>query len=97
MAWTTPSSYETGDLINAATLNAQIKGNLDVLTSHAHSGAAGNGAVALGALNTLTEASISAPSSPSAGNIILWVDGTTLKVKNSSGTVTAISLEGHTH
>ena len=97
MAWTTPQSYETGDLVDAAILNAQLKGNLDVLGAHAHSGAAGNGAAALGALNTLTEASISEPSTPDSGNIILWVDGTTLKVKNSTGTVTAISLEGHTH
>ena len=97
MAWTAPGTYQTGDLVDDDNLNAQIKGNLDVLTSHAHTGAAGNGAAALGALNTLTEGSISAPSSPSSGNIILWVDGTTLKVKNSAGTVTAISLEGHTH
>ena len=97
MAWTNPQTYQTGDLVDAAILNAQLKGNLDVLGAHAHSGAAGNGAAALGALNTLTEASISEPSTPDSGNIILWVDGTTLKVKNSSGTVTAISLEGHTH
>jgi hypothetical protein len=97
MAWTTPQLYETGDLIDAATLNAQLKGNLDVLGAHTHTGAAGNGAAALGALNTLTETSISAPSAPDSGSIILWVDGTTLKVKNSAGTVTAISLEGHTH
>ena len=97
MAWTTPQSYETGDLIDAAILNAQLKGNLDVLAPHAHTGAAGNGAAALGALNTLTEASISEPSAPDSGSIILWVDGTTLKVKNSAGAVTAISLEGHTH
>ena len=97
MAWTNPQTYQTGDLVDAAILNAQLKGNLDVLGAHAHSGAAGNGAAALGALNTLTEASISEPSTPDSGNIILWVDGTTLKVKNSSGTVTAISLQGHTH
>lgn len=97
MAWTTPQLFETGDMIDAAILNAQLKGNLDVLGAHGHSGAAGNGAVALGALNTLTHGSISEPSTPAAGNIILWDDGTTLKVKDSAGTVTAISLEGHTH
>jgi hypothetical protein len=97
MAWTTPQLYETGDLIDVATLNAQLKGNLDVLGAHGHSGAAGNGAAALGALNTLTHGSISEPSAPDSGSILLWVDGTTLKVKNSAGTVTAISLEGHTH
>ena len=97
MAWTTPQRDETGDLLDAATLNAQLKGNLDVLGAHTHTGAAGNVAAALGALNTLTETSISAPSAPDSGSIILWVDGTTLKVKNSAGTVTAISLEGHTH
>ena len=42
MAWTAPGTYQTGDLVDDDNLNAQIKGNLDVLTSHAHTGAAGN-------------------------------------------------------
>ena len=97
MAWTAPRTFQTGDLIDDDMLNAQLKGNFDVLSSHAHSGAAGNGASDLAGLDSATLASDSAPSTPSSGTIILWVDSETLKVKNSSGTVTTISLEGHTH
>jgi len=97
MAWTTPRTFQTGDLIDDDMLNAQLKGNLDVLGSHTHTGAAGNGASDLAGLDSVTLASDSAPSTPSSGTIILWVDSETLKVKNSSGTVTTISLEGHTH
>jgi hypothetical protein len=78
-------------------LNAQLKGNFDVLGPHAHSGAAGNGTSNLAGLDSATLASDSAPSTPSSGTIILWVDGEILKVKNSSGTVSIISLAGHTH
>ena len=95
MAWTAPRTFQTGDLIDDDMLNAQLKGNLDLLGSHAHSGAAGNGTSNLAGLDSATLASDSAPSTPSSGTIILWVDSETLKVKNSSGTVLTISLEGH--
>ena len=46
MAWTTPKSW-TSSMVSASDLNAQIKANEDVLSSHAHSGAAGNGSATL--------------------------------------------------
>jgi len=42
MAWTTPKSW-TSSMVSASDLNAQIKANEDVLSSHAHSAGAGNG------------------------------------------------------
>lgn len=42
MAWTSPITWAS-TMVTAAIMNAQIKSNLDVLSSHAHSGAAGNG------------------------------------------------------
>jgi hypothetical protein len=57
MAWTTPKSW-TSTMVTAALLNANIKANLDVLSAHAHSGAAGNGS------STLSGVSIAALAVP---------------------------------
>jgi hypothetical protein len=46
MAWTTPKSW-TSSMVTSTDLNAQIKANEDVLSAHAHSGAAGNGSATL--------------------------------------------------
>ena len=46
MAWTTPKSW-TSSMVSASDLNAQIKANFDLLSGHAHSGAAGNGSSTL--------------------------------------------------
>jgi len=46
MAWTTPKSW-TSSMVTSTILNAQIKANEDVLSAHAHSGAAGNGSATL--------------------------------------------------
>ena len=57
MAWTTLISW-TSTQVTSAILNAQIKANEDVLSAHAHSGAAGNGA------STLSGCSITALAIP---------------------------------
>ena len=46
MAWTTPKSW-TSSMVSASDLNAQIKANEDVLSSHAHSGDPGDGSATL--------------------------------------------------
>ena len=46
MAWTTPRDW-TGisqDIVTAAMLNVDVRDNLGVLSTHAHTGAAGQGA-----------------------------------------------------
>ena len=97
MAWGTPSTFKTGDLVDDDTLNAQLKDNLNALSTHTHSGAAGDGSADLAGVDSIVIDSTSAPSSPSANDIIAWVDGETLKMKKSDGTVQAFSLAGHTH
>ena len=97
MAWTTPRTFTTGDSVDDDMLNAQIKGNLDVLGAHTHTGVAGDGNDDLAGVDSITVDSTSDPSSPASGKIAVWVDGTTLKMKNSSGTVVTYSLEGHSH
>jgi hypothetical protein len=54
MAWTTPKTWADGDIPDAADLNTHIKANLDVLSTHAHSGAAGDGGAALAPVSTVT-------------------------------------------
>ena len=61
MAWTTPRDWTgiTDDIVTAAQLNVDIRDNLTVLSSHSHTGSAGQGAssmsgLTLAALNTLT-------------------------------------------
>ena len=57
MAWGTPLTWAS-TMVTATIMNAQIKSNLDVLSSHAHSGAAGMGSA------TLSGVSISALAVP---------------------------------
>ena len=45
MAWNTPASWAVGEVPTSAKMNAQVKDNLDVLSTHGHTtGAAGDGA-----------------------------------------------------
>ena len=46
MAWYTPKSW-TSTMVSAAMLNQQIRDNMNVLSTHAHSGAAGMGSSTL--------------------------------------------------
>ena len=57
MVWATPKSW-TSTQVTAAMLNTEIKDNLDVLGTHAHSGAAGMGS------STLSGVSLSALATP---------------------------------
>ena len=61
MAWVTPLTWAS-TMVTATIMNAQIKSQLDVLTSHAHSGAAGMGS------STLSGVSISALAVPVFGD-----------------------------
>ena len=61
MAWTTPLDWTgiSDGIVTAAQLNEQVRENLNVLSTHAHTGAAGQGAssmsgLTLAALGTLT-------------------------------------------
>jgi hypothetical protein len=67
MAWTTPLDWTgiSNDIVTAAQLNQQVRDNLNVLSTHQHTGAAGQGAASmsgltLAALATLTFANQSA-------------------------------------
>ena len=75
MAWTTPRSYATGEQVTEAILDADQKANLDALSGHTHSGAAGDGSSSLVNLVKATFTDASAPSAPSSGTSIYTVSG----------------------
>ena len=88
MAWVTPLTWAS-TMVTATIMNAQIKGQLDVLTSHAHTGAAGMGS------NILSGVSLSALAVPtfadqsgSPGSVgILQRNGTNMEYHNGSAVV----------
>ena len=88
MAWTTPKSW-TSTMVTAALMNTHIKANLDVLSSHAHSGAAGMGASTLSGvtLTALVSPQLADQSgSPSVAGR-LQRNGTNLEYYNGSAVV----------
>jgi hypothetical protein len=96
MAYSQTPTSKVGDMINAAWLNTYGRDNFNAQSSHAHTGALGDGSADINP-DSVTLDSVSEPATPASGKLVLWVDTETAKVKDSSGTVTAISLEGHTH
>ena len=90
MAWTTPLDWTgiTNDIVTAAQLNQQLRDNLNVLSTHAHTGAAGMGAstltgVSMTAIATATFADQSA-NPDAAGEIqrnganLAWYNGSAI-------------------
>ena len=53
MAWTSPRTWVAAEVITAALFNTHIRDNLLALSGHGHSGAAGDGAMALASLSTV--------------------------------------------
>ena len=99
MAWTTPKTWADGDIPDAADLNTHIKANLDALSTHAHSGAAGDGSAALAPISTITFANQgSTPAAPGSAKVAVFSESETMKVRaGASGSATVISLAGHVH
>ena len=104
MAWTTPLDWTgiTNNIVTAAQLNEQLRDNLNVLSTHAHSGAAGMGAstlsgVSLACIGTLTFADQSA--NPDAagevqrnGNDLLWYGSSVLNFTAADAAAATASL-----
>ena len=99
MAWTTPKTWADGDIPDADDLNTHIKANLDALSAHTHSGAAGDGSAALAPITTVTFVNQgSTPAAPGSTKVNIFSESETLKVREgASGAAVAISLAGHTH
>ena len=104
MVWTTPLDWTgiTNDIVTAAQLNQQLRDNLNVLSSHTHTGAAGMGSaslsgISLAALGTLTFADQSA--NPDAagelqrnGNALKWYGASVIDLTTSDAAAGTPSL-----
>ena len=104
MVWTTPRDWTgiTNDIVTSSMLNVDIRDNMNVLSTHTHTGAAGQGGasmsgVSLAALATLTFADQSA--NPDAagelqrnGNDILWYGSAVVNLTQSDASAETASL-----
>jgi len=104
MVWTTPRDWTgiTNDIVTSSMLNVDIRDNMNVLSTHTHTGAAGQGGasmsgVTLAALATLTFANQSA--NPDAagelqrnGNDILWYGSSVVNLSQSDASAGTASL-----
>lgn len=50
MAWTTPRTWTTGEVVTASHLNAHVRDNFNAFSTHTHSGVAGDGSNLAGRL-----------------------------------------------
>ena len=93
MAWTTPRDWVANELVTHTIMNQQIKDNLDVLTSHAHSGAAGDGSSALSDIDTVIfDHQGSDPSAPASGHGTVYFKSDGLYFRNTGGSATRLAL-----
>ena len=99
MAWTTPKTWADGDIPDADDLNTHIKDNLNVVSTHTHSVAAGDGSADLSGLDTQTfDNQGSTPAAPGSNKVKLFSESETLKIRaGASGAAVAIALTNHSH
>ena len=99
MAWTTPRTWADGEIPTAALMNTHIKDNLNAVSTHTHSGAAGDGSAALSGVDTITLADQgSTPSAPGSSKLVLFSESGILKQRvGAAGAATIISVTGHGH
>ena len=104
MAWTTPLDWTgiTNNVVTSAQLNQQVRDNLNVLSSHTHSGAAGMGSATMSGL-TLTSLGILTFADQSAnpdaagelqrnGNDILWYGSSVVNLSAADASAGTASL-----
>lgn len=73
MAWDVPALVIVGQILTAAFWNLQVKGNFDTISTHTHSGAAGQGSSSPGPMVSAKFTTAAAPSAPGAGTGLLYV------------------------
>lgn len=91
MAWNTPANWTDGEIVPASKMNAQVRDNMNALSTHGHTGAAGDGAQALGPLDTVDFDDQATPPASAGrllrdGNDLYWHDGSEV-----------VKITNHTH
>jgi hypothetical protein len=93
MAWTTPRDWASGELVTHTLINQQLRDNLLVLSSHTHSGAAGDGSSALADVDTVIfDHQGSDPSAPASGHGTVYFKSDGLYFRNTGGSATRLAL-----
>ena len=103
MAWTTPRDWTgiSDDIVTAAMLNVDVRDNLLVLSDHAHTGSAGQGAssmsgLTLAALVNLTFADTGAPDAAGElqrhGNDLKWYGASVVNLTAADASAGTASL-----
>ena len=95
MAWTAPKTWATGDLVTAALLNTHIRDNQLVVSTHTHSGVAGDGNDELTGVDSIVYDSISTPSAPASSNQITLYNKTGRPYYRPNGGAETILLNSH--
>jgi len=72
MAWTTPRTWVTGEVVTAALMNTHIRDQQNELDLHVHGGSAGDGDDQLAGVDSVNMDDISAPSAPGSNKTILF-------------------------
>ena len=98
MAWTTPRDWTSNEIVTASILNTDQRDNLNVLSTHAHTNAAGQGSSTLGNLVKATFTDASAPSAPGSGLTVLYsVGGRPYYRAGSGGASTQLAIIADVH
>ena len=80
MAWTSPRTWVANEVVTAALMNTHVRDNLSALSTHTHTGAAGDGDDVLSGIDSVTFDDIGEPVSSGqmrrSGNDLYYHDGT---------------------
>ncbi len=98
MAWTTPRTWVTGEVVTASLLNLHLRDQLLALDQHAHGGAGGAGNDIIGNLTRATFTDGGDPSAPGAGLTAFYTkSGAPFYIAGAGGSAIGIALDSHSH
>jgi len=98
MAWSAPKTWVDQETPSADDFNTEIRDNLDALSTHSHTGAAGDGSATLGSVDYIDLDEGGALSEPASNHtrFAANTDGT-LRYRANGGTEKTVSDTTHTH
>ena len=99
MAWNNPVTWADGNIPDEDDLNQQIRDNMNALSTHTHSGAAGDGSATLSGVDSITtDDAGSTPSAAGSNKVIIFSEGGLLKMRaGASGSALTFSTTNHSH
>ena len=74
--WNDPQTWVVGQVLTAEDMNLQMRDNFRILSTHKHSGDPGDGASAIGLLQTADFEAVATPAAPGSGRARLFANAT---------------------